>query len=558
MPDDASPNCARAVTAGTTPERPGQDAPRVSLAPIARERVRAEEVLALQSAGRFSEALVAVEAALKACSPDELAALLAAKSVVLVATGDTRDALAIATAAREAARLSGSQPAMADAGLSFALVLQTLDEHRHAIDIASDCDQIGRDCGDESIRLRAQRQLANSYSALGRHQQAITMLEDVIVRLDVYDKRAESLQVHYARMNLLRAQSRRLADSTDDSGARRQAFLEMYQRWHAFAEAMHARGLIRLQAIALGYACRAAGELGDDAFALSSLEASLPLQYSVGLRRSCADAECQHGIVLHRLGRHVEARDALRRAISLMEGSGGPRPLVLAWEALSEVHETLESSAEALHALKQARGFERQLRDSDALVAATLVEQRALIDQLSDEWSKLASEDSLTGVANRRAFDRRLAMAVEVATEDERATAQFALAFLDLDRFKLVNDQCGHGIGDAVLKRFTSLLRSGRRGDDLVARIGGDEFAILFGGISVVQVKDVVQKLVNSARFEDWASIHPSLRLTVSAGVAFSGELPRNERSSAALLRLADERLYAAKRAGRDRLVLTN
>ena len=138
MPDDASPNCARAVTAGTTPERPGQDAPRVSLAPIALERVRAEEVLALQSAGRFSEALVAVEAALKACSPDELAALLAAKSVVLVATGDTRDALAIATAAREAARLSGSQPAMADAGLSFALVLQTLDEHRHAIDIASD------------------------------------------------------------------------------------------------------------------------------------------------------------------------------------------------------------------------------------------------------------------------------------------------------------------------------------------------------------------------------------------------------------------------------------
>jgi diguanylate cyclase (GGDEF)-like protein len=517
----------------------------------------AEEVIALQAAGRFAEALAVADSALPNCPPSERAALLAAKSVVLTATGDMRDALSVATAAREAARESGSQPAMADAGLSLALALQTLDEHRHAIDIASECDQIGRDCGDESLRLRAQRLLANSYSALGLHRQAITILEQVLARLAVTDPDPHSVQMNYARMNLLRAESRRLEDTTEGGSERQRAFRDVYARWHAFAEDMRMRKQIRLQAIALAHACRAASEAGDPAFALASLETSLPLQYSVGLRRSCADAECQYGIVLFRLGRLSEARAALSRALSIME-AGGPRPLSRAWEVLSEVEEALGSPAAALQALKQARHFERQLRDGEARVAATLVEQRALIDRLSDEWSRLASEDALTGVANRRAFDRHLQAAVDAANADERAGAQFALAFLDLDRFKSVNDQCGHGTGDVVLQRFSAILLSGRRGNDLVARIGGDEFAILFGGLSAAHVGSVVQKLVDAVRHENWVSIHPNLQLTVSAGVAVSSEVPRDDRTATALLRVADNRLYAAKRAGRDRAVFAD
>lgn len=556
MPNDAGYPHSGEVTAVSGANGTLASAFTAAGAPGRVDTVRAEEVIALQSAGKFAEALATADAGLVHCADDERAVLLGAKSVVHAARGDMRDALATATAAREAARQSGSQPAMAEAGLSLALVLQMLDEYGHAIDIASDCAQIGRDCGDDSLRLRAQRLLANCYSALGRHEQAITILKEVIARLPTGGQ-AQALQVHYARMNLLRAESRQLEASPIDGVQRQRAFVDLYGRWRAFSEDMRARNQVRLQAIAIAYACRAASETGDPAFALTSLEVSLPLQYSVGLRRGSADAECQYGMALFKLGRLVEARDALCRAISLMEG-GSPRSLAQAWDALSGVYETLCVPADALHALKQARHFERQLRDGEALVAATLVEQRALLDQLSDEWSRLASEDALTGVANRRAFDRRLDAAVDAANADERVTAQFALAFLDLDRFKLVNDHCGHGTGDVVLKRFSAILMSGRRGDDLVARIGGDEFAVLFGGIGAAHVGSVVQKLVDGVRHENWASIHQDLRLTVSAGVAFSNELAQGERSAAALLRLADNRLYAAKRGGRDRVVTSD
>ncbi len=556
MPNDAGYPHSGEVTAMSGANGTPARAFAAAGAPGRVDTGRAEEVIALQSAGKFAEALAAADAGLVQCADDERAVLLGAKSVVHAARGDMRDALATATAAREAARQSGSQPAMAEAGLSLALVLQMLDEYGYAINIASECAQIGRDCGDDSLCLRAQRLLANCYSALGRHEQAITILKEVIARLPAGGQ-AQVLQVHYARMNLLRAESRQMEASPVDGFPRQRAFVDLHERWHAFSEDMRVRNQVRLQAIAIAYACRAASETGDPAFALSSLEASLPLQYSVGLRRGCADAECQYGTALFKLGRLVEARDALCRSISLMEG-GSPRSLAQAWDALSSVYETLCAPADALHALKQARHFERQLRDGEALVAATLVEQRALLDRLSGEWSRLASEDALTGVANRRAFDRRLAAAVDAANADERATAQFALAFLDLDLFKLVNDHCGHGTGDAVLKRFSAILMSGRRGDDLVARIGGDEFAILFGGIGAAQVGSVVQKLVDGVRHENWASIHQNLRLTVSAGVAFSNELAHGERSAAALLRLADNRLYAAKGGGRDRIVTSD
>lgn len=517
------------------------------------EFVQAEAVFALQSAGKFDEALVVADAALNESDVAERAALLAAKASVLAAKGDVREALSVATAARESARLTRSPHAMAVAGLALALVLQLLDEHQHAIDIVSECDQIGRECGDELLRQRAKRLLANSYSELGRHEQAIAILKDVIDRQRIAGD-VQPRQTNYARMNLLRAESRQIEAVADGSERSQCDMLDLYRRWRAFAEEMRAQSQVRLQAIALTHACRAAARTGDVQFALATLTASLPLQYSVGSRRSCADAEYQHGLMLYKLGQMEGAREALLRAVSLMEG-GGPRSLSQAWDALCDVHEAMHAPVQALHALRQARQYERQLRDGEALVAATLVEQRALIERLSDEWSRLAAEDPLTGAANRRAFDRQLATMTDAVNADSRSGAGFALAFFDMDRFKQVNDSAGHGVGDIVLKRFSEILSTGRRGEDMVARLGGDEFAILFGGIRSEYVSGVVTSLVKRVREENWAAIDPSLNLTVSVGAVHTDELKAVDRTPTALLRVADERMYEAKRNGRDQAV---
>ena len=192
-------------------------------------------------------------------------------------------------------------------------------------------------------------------------------------------------------------------------------------------------------------------ELGDDQFALVSHEASLPRLYSVGLRSNCAET----GVPIRRgafrartiLGKPATHCSDPSRCWMVMAREFWHWP----GDALSTVFEALDLPYDALSSLKQARHFERQLRDGEALVAATLAEQRVLIDRLSDEWSRLASEDPLTGAANRRAFDRQLAAMTDAVNGDSRAGAAFALAFFDLDRFKLVNDAAGHGgVGDTT------------------------------------------------------------------------------------------------------------
>ena len=262
----------------------------------------AREVIALQSAGKITEALALVEARLAVCTDDGRAALLAAKAVVLAARGDLRDALSVATAAREAARLPIRNRRWRMRVCRWHLSCKCWRSIVAPSISLPECDQIGREYGDESLRFRAQRLLANSYSVIGRHEQAISMLRAVIAHLAA-DSEGSGLQLYWARLNLLRAEDRQLQASTSEQHVRRLAFRSLYERWHSFADEMSALQLVRLQAIALAKACHVVSELGDDQFALASHEASLPRLYSVGLRSNCAETEYQYGVVLSRLGR---------------------------------------------------------------------------------------------------------------------------------------------------------------------------------------------------------------------------------------------------------------
>jgi diguanylate cyclase (GGDEF)-like protein len=161
--------------------------------------------------------------------------------------------------------------------------------------------------------------------------------------------------------------------------------------------------------------------------------------------------------------------------------------------------------------------------------------------QHAERLREQALTDALTGLANRRHFEDRLAS--EIARLDRDATP-VALITFDLDDFKRINDAQGHPAGDAALRAFASVLRGQARGSDLVCRTGGEEFAVILPGADTAAAVRYAERVVNAAR-----SAGPT---TASAGVA-SG--PDDGLSVEALVRTADRRLLRAKSAGKDRVV---
>jgi diguanylate cyclase (GGDEF)-like protein len=201
--------------------------------------------------------------------------------------------------------------------------------------------------------------------------------------------------------------------------------------------------------------------------------------------------------------------------------------------------------------LKQwAQSLEERVAERTAALAQSEAQLRTVADDLRQaerRMAELALNDSLTGLANRRRFDERLPEALARARRQHSGTA---LLFLDVDRFKAINDTHGHAVGDAVLAGFARRLRKALRGTDFVARLAGDEFvAVLEGLHEAAEAELVAGKVVQAAR-RPLATPAGPLRITTSVGVAY---LPPEVACSAeALLALADQALYRTKRQGRD------
>jgi diguanylate cyclase (GGDEF)-like protein/PAS domain S-box-containing protein len=160
-----------------------------------------------------------------------------------------------------------------------------------------------------------------------------------------------------------------------------------------------------------------------------------------------------------------------------------------------------------------------------------------------------ACHDALTGLINRREFENRLATAVESVRRNENT--RHALLYLDLDQFKLVNDTCGHGVGDQLLKQLTAVLQSHIRGADTLARLGGDEFGILLHDISIAQAQRVAETLRESVR--DYRFIWQGSVLSVGVSIGIV-EINSQTPNVTGVLSAADIACYSAKDGGRDRV----
>lgn len=162
---------------------------------------------------------------------------------------------------------------------------------------------------------------------------------------------------------------------------------------------------------------------------------------------------------------------------------------------------------------------------------------------------EMANTDPLTHVANRRAFRKRLLSNLLVC---RRRNTPLCVAMLDIDHFKQINDVYGHDVGDLVLQTLGEVLQSHLRPDDLLARMGGEEFAILLPGASLEQSLVVCERLRQTVEATPFGTDDARLRVTISLGLAVFTENMHADGG----LKAADTALYAAKQAGRNKVVI--
>ena len=192
-----------------------------------------------------------------------------------------------------------------------------------------------------------------------------------------------------------------------------------------------------------------------------------------------------------------------------------------------------------------------QIRNKDShsigavIVCHDVTKERHITQQLN--WQ--ACHDPLTELLNRRAFERQLAESLRDQGCGE--AREHILFYFDLDRFKIVNDTCGHAAGDELLKQVASLLQSQVRDSDTIARLGGDEFAAILYNCSLTSALEVAQGLLKSIQNFRFVWCDKSFTIGVSIGVV--PYHPQHD-SLADLMKAADTACYAAKKQGRNQV----
>jgi diguanylate cyclase (GGDEF)-like protein len=197
---------------------------------------------------------------------------------------------------------------------------------------------------------------------------------------------------------------------------------------------------------------------------------------------------------------------------------------------------------EALLAARQAaEAAHAELAQAHAELAA----QKAALEEANVQLAELVTQDALTGLLNRRAFQERLAQALDDAL---RLDTPLSILLVDADHFKRINDTLGHPIGDDVLRALAELLRQSARQGDTVARYGGAEFALILPNTESADALRIAQRLCRAVAAAEICA----LPVTVSIGAATLGA---SITDADTLLSAADQALYAAKDDGRNRAV---
>jgi two-component system, cell cycle response regulator len=268
------------------------------------------------------------------------------------------------------------------------------------------------------------------------------------------------------------------------------------------------------------------------------------------------------------LGRYDEALAPIQEALELGRTSSQAETTMLANKHLSDAYEGLGDYKAALAAYKKYHTIQLQFSGEKIQQQARIAEiryetdkLRALLDievkrsqDIASSYQELqrrtemlaeaANLDPLTGLFNRRRLETLL-------SEFDENSQPFAIAMVDIDHFKKINDTCSHMIGDKVLRQVSIVMGERARQTDTIVRFGGEEFAILMHGTDMPTADAFCERLRSLIAAWPWAQIAKGLGVTVSIGIATHCEAA----DARTALQIADQRLFAAKRLGRNRVV---
>ena len=214
-----------------------------------------------------------------------------------------------------------------------------------------------------------------------------------------------------------------------------------------------------------------------------------------------------------------------RRALLLSRNNGGERSIELTASPIRNASQELVGAVVMLHDITELRGLARQM-------------------------SYQATHDALTGLANRREFERRLEESID---SGHRGDGQHVLCYLDLDHFKLVNDTSGHVAGDSMLREVAKLLRDAVRDSDTVGRLGGDEFGLLLIGCPLDKARQIADDLCRAVSEYRFVWKDKIFNIGVSVGLV---EISRESGTLEELLAAADTACYVAKKQGSGRVAV--
>lgn len=169
------------------------------------------------------------------------------------------------------------------------------------------------------------------------------------------------------------------------------------------------------------------------------------------------------------------------------------------------------------------------------------------LEEQAKKLEYMAHHDSLTGLANRASFHERLSLGL---VQSQRAKKSLALFFLDVDKFKEINDSWGHEIGDAILIEFSNRIRSVIRAEDTLSRLGGDEFTLIMQNLKNPEDAKILAEKIIAAFVKPIVLGDNALHITTSIGISL---YPDDCQSEQELLLLADKAMYRAKKDGRNK-----